>query len=125
MIKQKLTQLKKNKLGSTGLKVSSLGLGGFHQCEVDSDIVGQVMDHFVKIGGNYVETARSYGAGASETKPGGNLTKHWKRCRQIILTYISFTGSIRLKMPVLLLLRAARLKHSHGRRRKEWSNILP
>jgi aryl-alcohol dehydrogenase-like predicted oxidoreductase len=79
MMKQEPIRLAKSKLGSTGLKVSSLGLGGFHQCEVDSDIVGQVMDHFVKIGGNYVETARSYGAGASETKLGQALKKHRRK----------------------------------------------
>lgn len=78
MIKPKL-KLCKNRLGSTGLNVSLLGLGGFHQCEVDSGIVEQVADDFVKLGGNYVETARSYGAGASEYKLGQALKKHRKK----------------------------------------------
>ncbi|MFA6104738.1 MAG: aldo/keto reductase [Victivallaceae bacterium] len=78
-MKQETIRLIKSKLGNTGLKVSSLGLGGFHQCEVDSDIVGQVVDHFVALGGNYVETARSYGSGASETKLGQAIKKHRRK----------------------------------------------
>jgi aryl-alcohol dehydrogenase-like predicted oxidoreductase len=71
--------LTKKKLGNTGLKVSSLGMGGFHQCEVDSDTVSQVMEHFIALGGNYIETARSYGSGASETKLGMALKKHRRK----------------------------------------------
>ncbi len=78
MIKSKM-KLCKNKLGSTGLNVSLLGLGGFHQCEVDSAVVGQVVDNFVSMGGNYIETARSYGSGASECKLGQALNKHRRK----------------------------------------------
>ncbi len=78
-MKQEPMRLGKSKLGSTGLKVSMLGLGGFHQCEVDSDTVGQVVERFIAIGGNYVETARSYGSGASETKLGQALKKHRRK----------------------------------------------
>lgn len=72
-------KLGKSKLGSTGLNVSLLGLGGFHQCEVDSAVVGQIVDDFVLMGGNYIETARSYGSGASECKLGQALKKHRRK----------------------------------------------
>ena len=68
--------LPKNKLGNTGLELSLLGLGGFHQCEVDSGIVAEVAAEFISIGGNYLETARSYGDGGSESKIGRAITGH-------------------------------------------------
>jgi predicted aldo/keto reductase-like oxidoreductase len=60
-------------LGKTGLEVSVLGLGGFHQVEVGQDTVDAVVDLYLAAGGNYIETARSYGAGASEHKLGRAL----------------------------------------------------
>ena len=65
-----MIKLPKQQLGNTGLKVSLLGMGGFHQCEVDSDVVAEVADEFISLGGNYFETARSYGSGGSESKIG-------------------------------------------------------
>jgi uncharacterized protein len=66
---EKLT-LPQIELGATGLTVSRLGLGGFHQVEISSEIVEQVVDAYFDVGGNYIETARSYGSGASEEKLG-------------------------------------------------------
>lgn len=63
-------KLPRRRLGATGLEISLLGLGGFHQCEVDSDTVQKVVERFIQLGGNYIETARSYGSGASEMKIG-------------------------------------------------------
>ncbi len=60
-------------LGATGVTVSRLALGGFHQLEISSEIVHQVVDAFLEVGGTYIETARSYGSGASETKLGQAL----------------------------------------------------
>jgi uncharacterized protein len=60
-------------LGKTGLSVSVLGLGGFHQLEVGQDTVEQLVDMYLAAGGNYIETARGYGAGASEHKLGRAL----------------------------------------------------
>jgi uncharacterized protein len=65
-----MTKLPKRQLGNTGLELSLLGMGGFHQCEVDSKIVAKVADEFISLGGNYFETARSYGCGGSESKIG-------------------------------------------------------
>lgn len=78
-IKDQSIKLPERTLGSTGLKVSLLGLGGFHQCEVDSGIIEQVANRFIALGGNYVETARSYGRGASEIKLGNVLKPYRKK----------------------------------------------
>lgn len=57
-------------LGTTGRRLSRLALGGFHQLEITTDIVERVVDRYLEHGGNYIETARGYGAGASEEKLG-------------------------------------------------------
>lgn len=57
-------------LGATGKRLSRLALGGFHQVEISTEVVEQVVDRYIGCGGNYIETARSYGAGASERKLG-------------------------------------------------------
>ena len=65
--------LPKIELGRTGKRLSRLGLGGFHQVEISSEVVERVIDAFLAEGGNYIETARSYGGGASESKIGRAL----------------------------------------------------
>jgi uncharacterized protein len=60
-------------LGKTGKQLTRYGLGGFHQLEISSEIVEQVIDAYLAEGGNYIETARSYGRGASEAKIGRAL----------------------------------------------------
>jgi uncharacterized protein len=57
-------------LGQTGLSASRLGLGGFHQVEISTDVMEQVISAYLDVGGNYIETARMYGNGASEDKLG-------------------------------------------------------
>jgi predicted aldo/keto reductase-like oxidoreductase len=66
-------KLPRIKLGKSGLSASVLGLGGFHQVEVSSEIVSQVVERYLELGGNYIETARGYGHGASEEKIGKAL----------------------------------------------------
>ncbi|MBN1402060.1 MAG: aldo/keto reductase [Anaerolineae bacterium] len=73
--------------GSTDLQVSVLGLGGFHQVEISRDDVIEILDLYLASGGNYVETARSYGRGQSEHKLGRALEG---RRDQVIL--VSKTG---------------------------------
>ena len=80
--------LPKTRLGSTGWEASRLGLGGFHQVEVSSEIVERVITAYLEVGGNYVETARAYGGGASEEKIGRALED---RRDQVIL--VSKSGS--------------------------------
>ena len=65
--------LPKVTLGSTGVRVAQYCLGGFHQVEISSEIVKQVIDTYLEEGGNYIETARSYGGGTSEAKIGRAL----------------------------------------------------
>ena len=67
------TRLPRIALGTTGFELSRFGLGGFHQVEISSEIVHQVVDAFAEVGGNYIETARGYGGGASEIKLGRAL----------------------------------------------------
>ncbi len=62
--------LQRRPLGSTGLHVSVLGLGGFHQVEIGQADVSGLVDTYLAAGGNYIETARSYGGGVAERKLG-------------------------------------------------------
>jgi len=68
-----LPQLPQITLGNTDIRVSRLGLGGFHQLEISSEIVDQVISTYLDVGGTYIETARGYGNGASEEKIGRAL----------------------------------------------------
>ncbi len=63
-------------LGDTGLEVSVLGLGGFHQVEISQRHVTELVEAYLAADGNYVETARSYGGGVSERKIGRALRGH-------------------------------------------------
>ena len=76
-------------LGQTGKQLTRFGLGGFHQVEISSEIVTQVIDTFLAEGGNYIETARGYGNGASEDKLGRALEG-----RRDQVTLCSKTGAI-------------------------------
>lgn len=74
-------------LGNTGLAVSVLGLGGFHQVEVGVGYVQRIVDRYLEAGGNYIETARNYGNGSSERKLGQVL-----RGRRDQVVLVSKTG---------------------------------
>ena len=60
-------------LGQTGKHLAQYCLGGYHQVEIAYDVVEQVVDAYLANGGNYIETARNYGGGASEEKLGRAL----------------------------------------------------
>ncbi|MHB1296154.1 MAG: aldo/keto reductase [Anaerolineae bacterium] len=66
-------RIPRRSLGRTGLEVSVLGLGGFHQVEVGQAFVTDLVETYLAAGGNYIETARSYGSGSSERKIGRAL----------------------------------------------------
>ena len=66
--------LPKVELARTGKQLSRLALGGFHQLEISTEIVERVVDRYLEYGGNYIETARGYGNGASEEKLGRVLS---------------------------------------------------
>ncbi|MDR1439702.1 MAG: aldo/keto reductase [Clostridiales bacterium] len=59
-------------LGKTGLKTSLLGFGGFHLLEIPVREAGALLNAYLDAGGNYIETAASYGNGESERKIGAS-----------------------------------------------------
>ena len=58
------------RFGKTGLKTSMLGFGGFHLLEIPLKDAQKLLNTYLDAGGNYIETALSYGAGESERKIG-------------------------------------------------------
>ncbi len=62
--------MEKRQLGKTGLNLSLLGFGGFHLCEIPYSEADLLLNSYLDLGGNYIETAPSYGGGESEIKIG-------------------------------------------------------
>jgi uncharacterized protein len=60
----------KRTLGQTGLEISLLGFGGFHLIEVPIKEAEFLLNGYLDRGGNYIETAESYGPHISEQKIG-------------------------------------------------------
>lgn len=65
----------KRQLGKTGLSLSVLGFGGFHLVEIDASEAAHLLGAYLDAGGNYLETAASYGDGISETKIGRAVSR--------------------------------------------------
>lgn len=59
--------------GKTGLKTSLLGFGGFHLLEIPFREAEKLLNAYLDAGGNYIETASSYGDGESERKIGRSV----------------------------------------------------
>jgi predicted aldo/keto reductase-like oxidoreductase len=62
--------MQKRTLGKTGLELSVLGMGGFHLCEIPTADATELLNAYLDEGGNYLETAASYGDGISEIRVG-------------------------------------------------------
>ncbi len=62
--------MEKRIFGKTGLETSLIGFGGFHLCEIPYAKAEELLNAYLDQGGNYVETAPSYGDGESEIKIG-------------------------------------------------------
>lgn len=62
--------MKKRAFGTTGLDISIIGFGGFHLIETPFDNAKKLLNMYLDLGGNYIETAPSYGEGESEIKIG-------------------------------------------------------
>jgi aryl-alcohol dehydrogenase-like predicted oxidoreductase len=62
--------MEKRALGKTGLELSIIGHGGFHLVEVPRKEASVLLNAYLDRGGNYIETAESYGNGVSERKIG-------------------------------------------------------
>ena len=76
--------MQKRKLGATGLEVTLLGFGGFHLLEIPQKDANQLLNAYLDAGGNYIETAISYGDGEAERKI-GNAVSH-RRDEYILVT---------------------------------------
>jgi aryl-alcohol dehydrogenase-like predicted oxidoreductase len=77
-------------LGKTGLKVSELCLGAMtFGRETSEENSHQILDRFVEAGGNFVDTADVYSAGASEAIVGRWL-KQQTRDDLVIATKVRF-----------------------------------
>lgn len=62
--------MEKRQFGTTGIETSLLGFGGFHLCEIPFSKAEVLLNNYLDRGGNYIETAPSYGDGESELKIG-------------------------------------------------------
>ncbi len=62
--------MEKRMFGKTGLSTSILGFGGFHLLEIPVSEADHLLNRYLDAGGNYIETAASYGNGESERKIG-------------------------------------------------------
>ncbi|MHB1455874.1 MAG: aldo/keto reductase [Armatimonadota bacterium] len=66
----KIDDMPMRKLGKTGDKLSILCFGGFHLCEAMPADAEHMLNYYLDQGGNFIETAVSYGNGDSERKIG-------------------------------------------------------
>jgi len=84
-------------LGPTGLRVSSISLGGWitygEGKQVEDDKTLAIFDRAFKLGINYFDTAEGYGAGACEVSFGKVIKKlGWKRSEYVLSTKIFWGG---------------------------------
>ena len=87
------------RLGGTGLKVSELCLGCMtFGRETDEATAGKILDRFIEVGGNFLDTANVYAAGASEEILGRILGE--RRKDLIVATKVRFNANIFMGKPV-------------------------
>lgn len=67
--------MEKRAFGKTGLQTSLLGFGGFHLLEIPLAEADYLLNQYLDAGGNYIETAASYGDGESERKIGRAVSR--------------------------------------------------
>ena len=81
------------RLGGTGLKVSELCLGCMtFGRETDEKTAGKILDRFIEVGGNFLDTANVYAAGASEEILGRIVGE--RRKDLIVATKVRFNANI-------------------------------
>ena len=81
------------RLGGTGLKVSELCLGCMtFGRETDEKTAAKILDRFIEVGGNFLDTANVYAAGASEEILGRILGE--RRKDLIVATKVRFNANI-------------------------------
>lgn len=76
--------MEKRAFGNTGLFTTILGFGGFHLLEIPVSEARYLLNRYLDAGGNYIETAASYGDGESERKIG--LSVAGRRSEYILAT---------------------------------------
>jgi aryl-alcohol dehydrogenase-like predicted oxidoreductase len=87
------------RLGATGLKVSELCLGCMtFGRETDETTAGKILDRFVEVGGNFLDTANVYAAGASEEILGRILGE--RRKDLVVATKVRFNANAFVGKPV-------------------------
>jgi aryl-alcohol dehydrogenase-like predicted oxidoreductase len=87
------------RLGETGLKVSELCLGCMtFGRETDEATASKILDKFIDDGGNFLDTANVYAAGASEEILGRILGE--RRSSLIVATKVRFNANIFMGKPV-------------------------
>lgn len=72
--------MEKRRFGKTGLETSILGFGGFHLLEIPTTEADFLINTYLDAGGNYIETAASYGDGESERKVGKAIKTRRNDC---------------------------------------------
>jgi aryl-alcohol dehydrogenase-like predicted oxidoreductase len=76
-------------LGRTGVKVSPICLGTMNFGKrTDAAEAGKILDAYVEAGGNFIDTANVYNAGASESIIGDWLAKTGRRDRVVLSTKV-------------------------------------
>jgi uncharacterized protein len=88
---QSSAEVPKRPLGSTGLEVSVLGIGGYHLGSVDSDAEAiQIVNQALDAGVNFFDNAWEYHQGLSEERLGRALKG--KRDRAVVMTKVCTHG---------------------------------
>jgi uncharacterized protein len=72
--------MEKRRFGKTGLETTILGFGGFHILEITAAEAEYLLNRYLDAGGNYIETAASYGNGESELKIGKAVSGRRNEC---------------------------------------------
>jgi uncharacterized protein len=78
IIYYKEVPMQKRAFGRTGLHTTLLGFGGFHLLEIPLAEASYLLNRYLDEGGNYIETAASYGDGESERKIGLSIADRRK-----------------------------------------------
>src|ERR1700686_1448430 len=91
--------MENRRLRGTGLKVSELCLGCMtFGRETDEKTAGKILDRFIEVGGNFLDTANVYAAGASEEILGRILGE--RRKDLVVATKVRFNANAFIGKPV-------------------------
>src|SRR5438552_3710611 len=86
--------MKYRPLGSTGVQVSAVGLGGNQfGSTVDAAATKAIIDKAIELGVNFIDSAESYSSGASEEVLGKALKGRWN---DVVLATSFLTGKYAL-----------------------------